>query len=358
MSRQFGICADPILSGTSYDDLAVGKVIPPPAQAWPVTDIQVTDGASTRERINEMRGGRGTQAPLAGQRTPSVTVKARAYPELLTTLLYMGLGATSRTGTSPAAFTDKVLPAADSANYLPGAHLSWEGDGLFEQAAGAKLQKLSCTFPQGEDGQLEAEFVPLWHKQLTTAPSPEWVRDFDYLTETGAQEWVLQLRDAQAFEGGSPTPLSCLREFNFELSDIYRDPDWCGHRNREDLGTGADFSRWHWPDEYRRAPRRTVSGSIELRGVELAREQKIRALKAEQLVVELDGRPMATTPPLPELLRIVLAKQVMQREGARTINRDDDLNTSLNWSAHVDDTGKDVEIDYVNARPSGIVVPA
>lgn len=357
MDRMFGITADPVLAGTGYDDLPTGKAIPAPKQAWPVTSISASDGITARERTDEMRGGRATSAPTTGQQAPTVTVAGRAYPELVTTLLYMALGATSRTGSAPAAFTDKILPADDAAQFLPGAHISWAGDGLYEQGAGAKLQRLALTFPQGEDGTFEAEFRPLWHTFLD-APDPDWVADFEYLADIGDQEWILQLRDAQAFEGSSATPLECLRSFSMEIGDIYRDPDFCGHKNREDIGTGSTFTRIHWPDTYRRAPRRLVTGSIELRGRDRAREEKARALQSEQLVVEVDGRPLGTTPPATELLRTTLLSQVMQRDGARTINRDDDLNTTMNWSAYANAQGKDVEIEYVSTRATGITIPA
>jgi hypothetical protein len=353
MGRQFGLVADPILAGTGYDDLPVGKAIPAPVQSWPVTNVTVSQGATVRERTDEIRGGRGTAAPLPSQRAPSVTVSGRAYPELLATLLYMALGATSRTGTAPAAFTDKLLPAADSALQLPGAHLSWEMDGLFEQMAGAKLNRLNVTFPLTEDATFEATFVGRWHTPLAVAPS--WAPSFTWL---GPVEWPLQLRDAATFENGSATAIDCLRAFSIEIPDIYREADWCARKNREDIGTGAAMRRIWWPGGYRLAPRRTINGTLELRGLDQARETKMRVLKAEQLVTEIDARQLATTPASTELFRFTLFNAVQQLSGDRAMNRDDDLNTTVNWTAHLDATGKDIQAEYVNNRSTGITVPA
>lgn len=355
MARQFGLVADPVLAGTGYDALPVGKAIPAPVQSWPVTSIAVAGGATALDRNSEMRGGRGTPPPKPFKRAPTVTVEGNVYPEQLITLLLMALGATSRTGgSSGAAYTDTVLPAADSALQLPGAHLSWEMDGLFEQAAGAKLQSLSATFPEDGYGTFSATFVARWHKVLTSTPTWD-APDFEWL---GDDDTPLMLRDVAAFEGGSSTAVDCLRSVSLEIPDIYREADFCARKERENIGAGSGLQRIWWPGGYRLAPRRNVNGSAEFRGLDAARENKQRIMAAEQFVIEVEGRPLATTPVVPEVLRFTAFNAVQQPSGDRTANRDDDLNTTVNWTAHTNDAGQDFQVEYVNNRDEGVAVPA
>jgi hypothetical protein len=355
MGRQFGIVADPLLAGTTYDDLPVGKAIPAPVQSWPVTNVTVAGGASDLERVDEMRGGRGTPAPEAYKRAPQITVTGRLYPELLAYLLLMALGATTRTGTAPAAFTDKLLPAADTAQQLPGVHLGWEMDGNFDQAAGCKLNALTCTFPLSGDATFSATFFANWHKPLTVAPT--WAMNDSWL---GTNEWALQLRDTAAFEGGSSTAVDCLRGFSIELPDIYRTGDedrWCARKAREDVGTGNDFTRIWWPSKFTLSPRRQINGTAEFSGIDQSRELALRILKAQQFVIEADARPLATTPPSTEVVRFSLLNAVQRPSGDRSMNRDDRLDTPITWTAHNNASKQDVQVEWVNSRSTGIALP-
>jgi hypothetical protein len=355
MARQFGIVADPLLAGTTYDDLPVGKAIPAPVQSWPVQNVTVAGGASDLERIDELRGGRGTPAPKAYKRAPQITVTGRLYPELLAQLLLMALGATTRTGTAPAAFTDKLLPAADTAQQLPGVHLGWEIDGVFDQAAGCKLNSLTTTFPLSGDATFSATFIANWHKLLTATPT--WAMDYSWL---GTNEWALQLRDAAAFENGSSTAVDCLRSFSLEIPDIYRTGDedrWCARKSREDLGSGATFSRLWWPSKYALQPRRQINGTAGFSGLDQNREAKMRILTAEQLVFETDGRQLATTPSATELFRFSMFRAVQRPAGDRSMNRDDRIDTEVSWTAHVNAAGQDIQAEWVNNRSTGIVLP-
>jgi hypothetical protein len=322
-------------------------------QSWPVTNVSVSGGLTALDRNAEIRGGRGTPAGRVFRRAPVITVEGLLYPELLATLMLMALGSTSRTGTAPAAFTDRVVPAADSAVQLPGVHLSWEMDGLFEQAAGCKLNSLSCQFPNDGYATFTATFVARWHRPLPVAPT--WSMASSWL---GTNEWPLMLRDAAVFEGGSSTSLDIVRAFSIEIPDIYRDADFLARKEREDVGTGDSFRRIWWPSPYRLAARRQINGTLELRGLDQARENKMRIMAAEQLVVEVDARPLATTPVATELARFTLFNAVQQPAGDRGMNRDDDLNTSVNWTGNTNQSQQDVQYEYVNNRSTGISVPA
>lgn len=351
MGRYFGLVSDAVAKGSSYDDLTLGAV-PLPVQAWPVTGANVDPGRQTRERANEIRGGRGTVAPTISRHAPSATVNGRLYPELATTLLYMALGSTSRTGTAPAAFTDAIVPAADSVLYSPGAHLAIERDGLFQQVSGAKLRELTLQFPLDEDATFDASFGGLF---LTRPSAPTWPKDFTYL---GTPEWPLQLRDAKAFENGSPTAVDCLRGFTVKFEALQREPDFCAGKNVETRTVSGSKYRIWWPDKHRVSARRQITGTVEFTGLDGTREAIADVMRAQQLVVEVYGRDMATTPAAVELLRFVSYALAYTGGGPDALTRDDDINTSLEFGSFIDGSGKDLEVEYVNNKTLPPGVPA
>lgn len=354
MGRYFGWVADATLAGTGFDDLNTpGPVaVPAPVQAWPVISANVDPGREVRERTNEIRGGRGSVAPTITRHTPTATASLRAYPELTVPLLFQALGATSRTGTAPAAFTDTVEPSADSALYLPGAHIAVERDGLFQQIAGAKLRSLNLNLPLDDDGTVEVEYAGLF---LHRPAAPTWPKDFTYL---GDPEWVFQLRDAKAYENGSVTSVDCLRGFTLAFNDLQRDPDFCAGKNVENRTVSAKNYRIWWPEKYRVAPRRNITGTIEFTGVDGTREAMADVARAEQIVLSIEARNLATTPAAIETLEITLHQAAFTGGGPGELSRDDDINTSMEFMVAIDQaTGDDITIEYLNDNATGVAIP-
>lgn len=358
MGCSLGWVRDAQAKGSSFDDLTSGGVttVPPPVRRLPADRASATPGREVAEKAAEMRGGRATAKPTIRKHAPTAGFDCNAYPEIVLPTLYMALGKTSRTGgPAPAAFTDTIEPMADSSDFLPGAHLAVERDGLFEQVAGWKPSSVTLSLPLEENGTIKAEGSGLY---LARPVAPTWPSSTAYLGEE--DEWIFQLRDAFLYEGGSSTSVECLRNATLTLSDLQKPAEPCNGKNREwRTVNGHEYPVWH-NHKIRAAARRTATLALEFSGTDRAREEKADVLAAEELVLEIEARKLGTTPSSVETLRITAHHAAWSGGGPNDATRDDDINTPLEFGIYLDPaSNKDITIEYLNDKAtSPVLVPA
>lgn len=356
MGRYVGWVADAQAKGSSFDDLTSGGVttVPPPVRRLPASRATTAAGREVAPKTAEIRGGRGEAKPTIRKLAPTASFESPGYPEVVVPALYMALGKTTRTGTAPAAFTDVIEPMADSAVFLPGAHLAVEYDGLFEIVAGWKPSNVSLALPLEENSTIQADGSGLY---LARPSAPTWPSSTAYLGEE--DEWILQLRDAFLFEGDSETAVDCLRQVTLSFANLQMPAEPCNGKNREWRTVGGrEHVLWH-NHKIRAAKRREATIAIEFSGVDAAREAKADVLAAEKLVLEIEARKLGTTPAAIETLRITIHQSAWSAGGHGDLSRDEDINTPMTFGVYLDPaTGKDIEIEYLNNKtPSPVLLP-
>lgn len=340
--RLIGYIDDATAGGKAYDDLTTG-LIPDADKFLPVTTAQVDGQENPLERASEVRGVRGAVAPIEFQANPIASHESIAYPSIVKKLVRLWTGGTdAKTGTPPAAITHKLEPILTGD--LPAVHLNVVRDDQFDKVAGAVLNELAFAFPLSDHATVSASYRGKYRKRVTTTvPTAVW---------TGLPRRGYLLRDAAAFIDGSSTAITQLiRQFNLNLSNSLRDPEWHQKKNRVITPYGSpSVNRTVWWPERHKLGEKLITGQIQFGETEAGEDLKRELAHAQKFVFECEFDDLVTTPVVKEVLRITIWNQVYTGGGPEPLTRSDDITSSYDFGAFIDETsGLDVTFEFVDA---------
>lgn len=195
--RGFGIAADPVAGGSSYDDLVAGA-IPDATEFWPVTAGNLDKGIAVLDRNDEVRGRRSPTPSIPFQAVPAVPATVPAYLSIVAKAMAwcMGGGDTVSGGPDPAPFLHRLAMIGYGADTLPKQVMAQLiRDDANHKASGASINRVSLNFPIDGEATMEVEFHPLYYKN-DGAAAPT-------VVYTDLSPRPLVLRDAAAWLDGA-----------------------------------------------------------------------------------------------------------------------------------------------------------
>jgi hypothetical protein len=342
--RLFGWINDVTAGGKDYDALAAGA-IPDPDFFVPVDNANVNQNVNQLTRNQEVRGLRGSVAPIEFRADPRVPFEGNAYALLVKKLVQKWTGATdSRSGTPPAAITHLFEPV--QTGELPAVHLAIVRDDHYMKVAGAVLNELSLAFSMGDFAKVSGEFWGKYAKRESGSPPTADYSDYDrrgYL-----------LRDAAVYLAGSGSSLAALSAISFALNNNHSDAiedRFAQKKNRvvTDYGTPAVKRTVWWPYRHKFLSH-AATGSFTLADAVADEDLKLELAHAEQLVFECELEDLGTTPAAKELLRVTAPVIVRTGGGPEQLTDEDSLSSTFEFGMYIDPaTQDDFKIEFVDA---------
>lgn len=342
--RLFGWSNDTIAGGSPLDELTAGA-IPDATQMWPVQEVTVDDNESVLERNDEVTGLRGDVEPEEFREAPTVTVRGRLYPPILKKLIQLATGSTpTATGAAPAAITRRWEPVPYGTLALPAVHLSVVRDDLYEKFAGCQLSRFEVTFPLDDSATFEATFGALYRGEEAAAPP---VPDYTFLEP----RWAYKLRDAEAMLAGSSTAIEGLREVMLAYDNRHEDPEFWPMRNRLIIpGTGGDRDRILWYPQQRVLGDQQITGRLGFFDAKVQEEQARHLVKARQIVFDVEGPTLATTPVVKQMFRFTGNRMAYTGGGPSALQKEGRITSQYDLGVFVDPvTGKDAAFELTEA---------
>jgi len=351
MARSLGLAVDPTAGGTKYDDVVATPTpvaIPDPTVWIPATTATMSRNPNNLNRNNEVRGVRGSAAPIAFSADPTVSFESRAYPQVAKLVLSAALSGTpAATGTAPAAITTKIEPTQANPLRTLVAHLHREEQ--YEVESGIAVDSVELKLPADAEGTLTVEGKALYHDVKQTLPSP-----LPTTSYTGLGEHTFMLRDVKAYKGaGAGVLIDCLAgltiKFDNGLIDDFTSRFCAGQNVRSYTVNSQSYRQWY-PTRHRIGPQ-LITGRLDfgLTRPDLELERVLAV--ADKLVIEASAGPIspATTPAVDEVLRITLAKSVLTGGGADPLVDEGDIKSNYEFGGFVDpSTGKDITVEFVS----------
>jgi hypothetical protein len=346
--RQVGFINDATAGGKDYDALTAGAV-PDPDFFVPVDNANVNRNIAQLTRNQEVRGLRGSVAPLEFRADPRVSFECNAYSVLLKKLVQKWTGATdSRSGTPPAAVTHLLEPI--QSGELHAMHLSVVRDDQWDKVAGAVLNELNLAFSLGDYAKVSGEFFGKYAKRQTGEPPTGDYADYErpYL-----------LRDAAVFLQGSGTAKAGLTAISFALSNNISDAiedRFAPKRNRVTTAYGSpSVNRKIWWPYRHKFLSHAGTGSFTLADPDADEDLKLELAHAEQLVFECELAALGTTPEATELLRVTAPVIVRTGGGPEQLTDEDSISATYEFGMFIDpSTDDDFKFEFVDASNTNI----
>lgn len=353
--RWLGLIDDPTPGGSTLEILESGAITVPDLFV-PASTGQVDPGVRNLDRNNEVVNRRANRAPISFASAPQLTFEARAYPKLVRKLVRKVLSGTIATtgGAAGAAFTSTVDPIQSGS--LQSLIFWLIREGQLDRVTGAIVDELEFNFAIDAEGTVQATCPALYHDvdDPASAQDPSGAAAAALPTPTfpGYVD-TFMLRDAIAFRGpGAGVELADLAGFGFTFNnnsyDDMRSRFQPGRNIEEVVIDGAPHKVWY-PARHKPGPQ-AVTGRIDFSDVDPSAELRRVVMHAEKLVFEVAAGPLATTPPVDEMMRLTFYKQVPTGGGAEPLQREGDQVSSYEFTAYLEEsTSKDIEATFVGA---------
>lgn len=349
MSRWFGFVDDATVGGTTLDDLVTGGGTIPAATSFvPVTTGNVDPGETVADRNDDVRGRRGNSPSFSFSAQPSMSIGAKAYPELFRSLLRKALGgAVTSTGTAPAAIESTVEAIQDTSSNLPALVGCLVREEQVDRMTGLVVGEFAAEFPVDGEGTITSTMNGLYHQVNAAAgispalPTPSYAGYDD----------VFCLRDVVAYLGdGAVAPIDCLAGFSFTVNNGLIDDAksrFCAGKNILTTVLDGDTHKVWYPERTKLGPQ-AITGRLDFGSARPDIELRRILRHTDELVVELAAGPLGTTPPADEMVRLTFHSIAPTGGGASDLQREGDITSSYEFTAYIDDaTNKDLTVDFV-----------
>lgn len=329
-------------------------VIPDATDLWPVTSVTVERGVVQLDRNEEITGYRGNPAPEEFRKDPRQTVEGLAYQRLLEKLIWFALGsADSVSGTAPAARTHLSVPVGyGGTGLLPALFTQIFRDAQEDKLSGCYVNSWTVTFPLDGHGTFSAELWGLYHKSRTGATMP-------VLTRHARDLKSLKLRDLRAYFAGSPVSVPNVTGFTLTFSNNIVDDSEArfaaGQSIDQITDTDGVLRRVWYPDQHFLGGSQTISGEINFSSPQQAEETKHDLARVEQLVAEVEGPLMTTTPVAKEMMRFTLLNAVRTDGGPDPLAKEGLQRASFSIGGFIGASGTDLRVEAVNDVTAAIV---
>jgi hypothetical protein len=329
-------------------------VIPDATDLWPVTSVTLDRQVMQLDRNEEITGFRGNPAPEEFRKDPRQTVEGLAYQRLLETLIWRALGsADSVTGSAPAARTHLSVPVGyGGTGILPALFTTLFRDDQSDKMAGCYVNSWTVTFTLDGHGTFSAELWGLYHKSFSGASMP-------VLTRHARDLKTLKLRDLRAYFAGSavsvPGVTGFSLTFNNNLVDDSEARFAAGQSIDQITDTDGVLRRVWYPDQHFLGGSQSISGEINFNSPQQAEEVKHELARVEQLVAEVEGPLMTTTPVAKEMMRFTVLNAVRTDGGADPLAKEGLQRSSFTYGGYIGATGTDLRVESVNDVTTAIV---
>lgn len=345
------------LSGTAGTVPAVSTAritIPAATDMWPVTTLTIDRNVEQLGRPDEITGFRGEPPPEEFRKDPRETVGGLAYQRLLEQIIWYCLGSTDAvTGTAPAARTHLSVPVGYSGSgLLPAFFTQSFRDTLEDRCAGCYVNRVTVTFTLDGHATFEAELWGLYHVSSTAGSIP-------VLTRNSRDVKTLKLRDLRVYFAGSPVVVPGVTSFTFTFNNnIVADSEarfQAGLSIDQIIDTDGVLRRVWYPNAHFLGGSQTVTAEIGFSSPQQAEEVKHELARVEQLVAEVEGPLMTTTPVAKEMMRFTLLNAVRQDGGGDALVKEGLQRSSFTIGGYIGSTGTDVRVESVNNVTTAIV---
>lgn len=320
--------------------------IPNATDLWPVTSVTVDRQVAQLDRNDEILGFRGNPVPEEFRKDPRQTVEGYAYQRLLEQLIWRALGSADVvSGTAPAARTHLSTPIGyGGSGQLPALMTQMFRDEQEDKMAGCYVNSWTVTFALDGHGTFSAELWGLYHKSRTGATMP-------VLTRHARDIKTLKLRDLRAYFAGSPVLIPGVTGFTLTYSNNLVDDSEArfaaGRSIDQIVDTDGVLRRVWYPDQHFVGGSQTISGEINFSSIKQAEEIKHDLARVEQLVAEVEGPLLATTPAAKEMMRFTLLNAVRTDGGPDPLAKEGLQRSSYSFGGFVGATGTDLRVESV-----------
>jgi hypothetical protein len=321
--------------------------IPAADDIWPVTGVTVDKNVTHLDRNAEITGFRGNPVEEEFRKDPRLTVSGLAYQRLLELLWFKALGsADSMSGTAPAAITHLAIPIGyGGAGLLPAIFGHVVRDGQTDKLSGGWVNSITTTFTLDGHATYEADIWFLYHVASAGGAVP-------VLTRSSRDVKTLKLRDLRAYFNGSPVSVPGVTGFSITYNNnIVDDSDArfaAGQSIDQQTDANSVLRRVWYPNQHFLGGSQTITGSIDFSSVQVAEDVKHDLAQAEQLVAEVEGALMATTPAAKEMMRWTVLNAVRSGGGAEALTKEGLQKASYEFMGGIGSTGTDLRVESVN----------
>lgn len=329
-------------------------IIPAADDMWPVTGVTVDRQVSQLDRNDEITGFRGNPVPQEWRKDPRLTVEGLAYQRLLEKIIWYALGsADSVSGTAPAARTHLSVPIGyGGTGVLPALFAQMFRDAQEDKLSGCYVNSWTVTFALDGHGTYSAEMWGLYHKSSTGQTIP-------VLTRHARDLMSLKLRDLRAYFAGSPVVVPGVTGFTLTFSNnLVDDGDArfaAGSSIDQITDTDGVLRRVWYPNQNFLGGSQTLTGEINFSSMQQAEEVKHELARVEQIVAEVEGPVMTTTPVAKEMMRFTLLNAVRTGGGGDQMVKEGLQRASMEIGGFIGSTGTDLRVESVNDVTTAIV---
>jgi hypothetical protein len=320
--------------------------IPDATDLWPVTSVSVDRQVAQLDRNDEITGFRGNPVPEEFRKDPRETVEGLAYQRLLEHIIWRALGAADIvTGTAPAARTHLATPIGyGGTGLLPALFTQAFRDEQEDKMAGCYVNSWTATFTLDGHGTFSAELWGLYHKSRTGATPP-------VLTRHARDLKSLKLRDLRLYFAGSPVSVPGVTgftlTFNNNLVDDSEARFAAGQSIDQIVDTDGVLRRVWYPDQHYLGGSQTITGEINFATIQQGEEVKHDLARVEQLVAEVEGPLMTTTPVRSEMMRFTVLNAVRTDGGPDALAKEGLQRSAYNFGGFIGATGTDLRVESV-----------
>jgi hypothetical protein len=341
-------------AGTVPQISTARNVIPDATDIWPVTGASVDLNVAHLDRNSEITGFRGNPVEEEFRKDPRETIDAFAYQRLVELLFWYALGnADVVTGSAPAAITHKATPMGYAGSgLLPGLVTEVIRDNQIDRMSGGWVNTVTVTFGLDGHGTVQSEIWGLYHNSVSGGSVP-------VLTRNTRDVKTLKLRDLRAFFNGSPVIVPGVTSFSLTYNNNIVDDSeskWAAGQSVDQVTDGNGVLRRIWyPSQHFLGGSQTITGNIGFSSVQQAEDVKYELAQAEQLVVEVEGGLMATTPAAKEMMRFTVLNAVRSGGGADALAKEGLQKAAYDFMGGIGSTGTDLIVESVSNIATPIV---
>ncbi len=329
-------------------------VIPDADDLWPVTGVTVDKNTTHLDRDEEITGFRGRPVPEEFRKDPRETVNALAYQRLVEIGFFYAMGSSDIvTGVAPAARTHLGKPVGyGGTGLLPALFTQVIRDDQIDRLAGCWVNSVQVTFGMEGHGTVEIELWGLYHSTENGGTMPA-------LTRHARDVKTLKLRDLRAYFDGSPVVVPGVTSFSLTYNNNLVDDAearFAAGMNIDQLTDSDGVLRRVWyPSQHFLGGSQTITGEIGFSSTQQAEDVKHDLAVAEQLVAEVEGALMATTPPAKEMVRFTVKNAVRTGGGPEALRKEGLQPSSYEFGGFIGADGTDLTVESVNNVTAPIV---
>jgi hypothetical protein len=225
-------------------------------------------------------------------------------------------------------------------------------DAQEDKIAGCYVNSWTVTFTLDGHGTFSAEIWGLYHKSATGQTMP-------VLTRHARDLKSLKLRDLRAYFAGSPVSIPGVTGFTLTYSNnIVDDSEGrfaAGQSIDQITDTDGVLRRVWYPDQHLLSGSQTITGEINFSSPQQAEEVKHDLARVEQLVAEVEGPLMTTTPVAKEMMRFTLLNAVRTDGGPDPLAKEGLQRSAFNFMGAIGASGTDIRVEAVNDVTAAIV---